>query len=118
MSEHQQQAALFQWAAMAEVAYPELDLMFAIPNQGKRPGLQGKWMVDEGLKFGIPDIFLPAARNRQHGFFIEMKDGRDKKPTPAQRHRIVQLRIAGYKAEVYGDWEDAKEAIIQYLEGR
>ena len=35
MSEHDDQCALFQWADMMAQQYPELDLMFAIPNGGQ-----------------------------------------------------------------------------------
>ena len=36
MSEAQEQVLLFQWAKMQENVYPELKLLFHIPNGGKR----------------------------------------------------------------------------------
>ena len=36
MSEHDEQVALFEWAALREAEIPELALLFAIPNGGLR----------------------------------------------------------------------------------
>lgn len=78
MSEHDEQVKLFQWAAHRLGVYPELALMFAIPNAGERRGSQGGWMVAEGLKRGVPDVCLPVARGGYHGLFLELKHGRNK----------------------------------------
>ena len=69
MSEHDEQVALFQWAGYQLGACPELALMFAIPNGGDRhPAVAGK-LRDEGVKAGVPDIFLPVPRGKYHGMF-------------------------------------------------
>jgi len=119
MSEHQQQAALFQWAKTMEGQYPELFLLYATPNQGRRTPRQGQWMVEEGMKAGVPDVCLPVPNKYYGAFYIELKDGWNKKPTETQKIWIDSLRAVGNMAEVYGDWEAAAAAIIQYLkEGR
>ena len=56
-SEHSQQAALFCWAAQHVGSIPELALLFAIPNGGKRDKITGARMRAEGVKPGVPDIF-------------------------------------------------------------
>lgn len=61
-SEHEEQVALFEWAAWHERQYPELALMFAIPNGGQRHIVVAKKLKDEGVKAGVPDIFLPEPR--------------------------------------------------------
>ena len=63
MSEHDDQVTLFEWAAVYAREEPRLELMFAIPNQGGKGQeaiKRGKKMVKEGLKKGVPDIFLPV----------------------------------------------------------
>ena len=76
MTEHDEQAALFQWAELMAAQIPELRLMFAIPNGGHRHIGVARKLKAEGVKPGVPDIFLPVARNKFHGLFIEMKFGR------------------------------------------
>ena len=61
-SEHEEQVALFEWAEWNKRQYPELELMFAIPNGGQRHVVVAKKLKDEGVKAGVPDIFLPVAR--------------------------------------------------------
>lgn len=114
MSEHDQQAALIAWADLIAKHHPELGLLFAIPNAGKRPGLQGQWMREEGLRAGMPDLLLPVARQDFHGFFLELKDG-DNRPSSAQQQRIEQLRAQGFRVEVYWSWPPAARALCEYL---
>ena len=115
MSEHTEQVKLFQWAAHRLGVYPELALMFAIPNAGKRRGSQGGWMVAEGLKRGVPDVCLPVARGGYHGLFLELKHGRNK-ATVEQLYWQERLLIQGYRADVVYEFEGARAAIIAYLE--
>ena len=61
-TESEEQQTLFRWAAMQCGKYPELALMFHIPNEGKRSWMTGGRMKAEGLKSGVPDIFLPVPR--------------------------------------------------------
>lgn len=113
-SEHEEQTALFNWAAWEVTRYPELDLMFAIPNGGKRHPATAVKMKQEGVKPGVPDIFLPVPRGKYHGLFIEMKFGKNK-PTEAQLQYIEALKFQGYKAVVCYSAQDAKQVILNYL---
>ena len=61
MSEHLHQKALFEWADRMEGAWPELRLMYAIPNGGLRTKAQAGKLKAEGVKPGVPDIHLPVA---------------------------------------------------------
>jgi hypothetical protein len=124
-TEHDIQAALFDWAELASARYPALKLMFAIPNGGKREKRQdkkGRWfspiaikLKKEGVKAGIPDIFLPSARGGSHGLFIEMK-APDGKVTPNQKRVHQKLREAGYAVIVCFSLESATTLITWYLE--
>lgn len=68
-SEHQEQCMLFAWAAYR----PVLALLHAIPNGGKRDIRTDAMLKAEGVKPGVPDIFLPIARGPYHGMYIELK---------------------------------------------
>ena len=120
MSEHSEQQAVFEWAALMEGQHPELALLFAIPNAGKRSYGAAKWMKAEGLRAGIPDIFLahPVTDYSTDydicGLFIEMKIGKNK-PTAEQEWWIEALNEEGYRAEVCYSADEAIRTIKDYL---
>ena len=113
-TEHYEQVALFQWAAMSLQAHPELDLMYAIPNAARRSPRQGAWMKAEGMKAGVPDVHLPVARGPYIGLWIELKAGNNK-PTQQQALRIAALREAGHRCEICYSWDAARSVIEEYL---
>lgn len=113
-SEHDEQVALFEWAALHAGRCPELGLMFAIPNGGKRDPVTAVRLRDEGVKPGVPDICLPVARQGWHGLFIELKWGRNK-PSEPQLDWLARLTEQGYLAVVAWGWQEAAEVIRDYL---
>ena len=72
-SESDEQIALFDWARVMTSQIPELRLLFHIPNGGYRNKITAARMAREGVKAGVPDLFLPVSRYGKHGLFIEMK---------------------------------------------
>ena len=115
MSEHQEQVALFQWAELQKCTVPELGLLFAIPNGGQRDAKTGAKLKREGVKRGVPDIFLPVPRWLYHGLFIEMKFGKNK-ATKEQREWGDKLQDQRYAwVECYG-FDAAKNVIEIYLD--
>lgn len=113
MSEHTEQVALIRWARLSGVS--ELDLLFAIPNGGWRHPKTAKQLKAEGASAGIPDLFLPVARDGYHGLWIELKVGRNQ-PSVDQQAWIEALRAQGYRAEVCWGWDAAREVLCEYLE--
>lgn len=116
-SESVTQICLFRWAKFMEGQYPELELMYHIPNEGKRSRSAGARMKQEGLKPGVPDVCLPVPRSDYHGLYIEMKVDRNK-PTENQKHWLGALKRQGYFTAVCYGWEAASKVILQYLGGR
>lgn len=119
--EHDEQATLFTWAKL-ERRFPELDLLFAIPNGGHRNMLVAKKMKAEGVRPGVPDMFLPVARGGYHGLFLEMKTeaNRPKRGgkgglSDLQLDWIERLKTQGYAVRVCYGFEEARNALIQYL---
>lgn len=101
--------------SMADYGIEEYDLIFHIPNEGKRTERNGARLKKEGLKKGIPDLFLPVARGKFHGLFIEMKKAGGK-TSIEQKHWIAKLRKQGYLVEVC-DSVKAIDLIKSYIEG-
>ena len=112
-----EQQALFNWAKMREGKYPELRLMFHIPNGGKRSITEATRFKAEGVKAGVPDIFLPVPRGGYHGLFIELKRTRGAHVSDNQKQWIEDLRQQGYLAVVCRGWVSASECIMLYMEG-
>ena len=115
-SEHAEQAALFlcanSGAALDE--FPELEYMHAVPNGGARDARVGARMKAEGVKRGVPDVFLDVARGPYHGLRIEMKYGKNK-PTKEQIEYMHFLAGQGYRVHVRYSAAAAQAAIEDYL---
>ena len=117
-TESTEQIWLFEWAAqMAQLRWPILDMMYHIPNEGKRSRATGGRMRAEGLKKGMPDVCLPAPRFGYHGLYIEMKRQRGGKLTDDQREKIRKLRELGYRVEVCKGFQAAANAVEAYMMG-
>lgn len=114
-NEHAEQVALMAWARLHEHRMPGLALLFAIPNGGRRDAVTGARLKAEGVRAGVPDLFLPVARRGFHGLFIELK-APGGGASPEQRGWIARLRQAGYSAEVCCGWEAAALTLTHYLE--
>lgn len=113
-TEHEEQVALFVWAAANEGAHEELAMLFAIPNGGYRPMVTAARLVEEGVKSGVPDCCLPVARGRFHSLWIELKR-KPNKPTEAQEQWIADLRRYGHQAVVCYGAQEAIDCILAYL---
>lgn len=115
MSEAQEQIALIQWVNLQSGKYPELALLYHIPNGGSRHPAEAARLKQQGVKAGVPDLCLPVARGGYNGLYIELKAGRNK-PTPLQNEWLGWLNQQGYKAVVCWGWQAAKDEIMAYLE--
>jgi len=117
MTEHDDQAAVIEWCNYMAGQYPELELLYATPNAGKRSFGAAKYMHREGMRAGIPDLFMPCARQGFHGLFIEMKNnvGRKGTVTEQQKWWLDRLAREGYKTVVCYGVQDAVDEIVYYL---
>ena len=108
---------LFRWAEVARGKFPALDLLFHIPNGGKRGKAEAARFKAEGVKAGVPDLFLPVPRGKAHGLFIELKRRKGGRVSKEQAIWTISLQAQGYRAEVAKGWEEARDIIIEYLAG-
>jgi len=114
-TESQEQMALFEWAEMYKREYPELQLMYHIPNGGYRTKAEAGRFKAEGVKAGVPDIFLPVSRGGFHGLYIELKRMGRSGISDAQRKWLAALSEQGYKTVVCKGWQEAAGALSRYL---
>lgn len=114
--EANEQEALFRWAEWAGHTYPELRLLFHVPNGGTRNRAEAAHLKRQGVKPGVPDLCLPVARGGFHGLYIELKAERGR-ASAAQREWLADLRSQGYRAEICVGWEAAAELLKEYLKG-
>lgn len=52
--EADEQKKLFRWADFMKTEYPELDMMFHIPNGGSRNKLEAANLKKQGVRAGVP----------------------------------------------------------------
>lgn len=102
---------LFRWSENI----PELDLMHAIPNGGKRDIRVALKLKEEGVKPGVPDIFLPLPRGGKHGLYIELKRRKYGRVSEDQLRWIEALIRQEFACAVCYGWEMARDTIIDYL---
>lgn len=114
-TESQEQQMLFNWAAWQRGKYPELALMYHTPNGGRRSKAEAGRFKAEGVKSGVPDIFLPVARGGYHGLYIELKRQRGGKASDTQKDWVKALGEQDYLVHVCKGWEAASKVIIEYL---
>lgn len=117
MTEHEMQASIIAECNLRANLDPRWALIFAIPNGGKRSKATAGKLKAEGVRAGVPDLFLPIARGRWHGLFIELKvEGRKRSREQSLWH--VKLQEQCYA--VYTVWDEPEQAIRiieNYLEG-
>lgn len=109
-----EQSILINWCNLQKCKYPELDLIFHIPNGGTRNKREAANLKKQGVKAGVPDLMLPVARKKHHGLFIEMKFGKNK-TTDNQDSWIEALKGQGYLCKVCNGAGEAIETIKSYL---
>ena len=115
--EDAEQEALFDWAEWRIGKYPDLEMMYHIPNGGKRDKVTAARLKAQGVKRGVPDICLAAPRGSWHGLYIEMKRTKGGRLEPEQSEWMEKLMRRGYAVACCQGWEKAAQVIIEYLEG-
>ena len=114
-SEHREQTCLMKWAELQSGSMPELRCLFAIPNGGWRHPATAARLKAEGVKPGVPDLFLAYPSNGMPGLFIEMKRRTGGRLSLEQQAWRERLSLHGYRVRVCKGWEEAKTEIIDYL---
>jgi hypothetical protein len=97
-------------------AVPDRRLLFAIPNGGARNPITGAVLKAEGVRRGVPDLFLAAPVGGAHGLFLEFKTGTGR-VSEEQECMMAVLRCQGYACAVVRGFDQAQRTITSYLHG-
>ncbi len=117
-SEHTIQCEVILWWHYNHAKYrlPEFAL-YAVPSGGHRSPVTGAMLKAEGVRPGIPDLFLAVPRGSLHGMAIEMK-----RPggaaSDAQLEVLNYLESVGYATHICDSLDKAIEVVTTYLEGK
>ena len=114
-TEHDEQVKVFAWAKLQSGKHPQLSMMFAIPNGGQRNIVTATKLKAEGVKSGVPDIFLAVPSDTAHGLFIEMKSAKGK-ASDNQKQWLSALSSNGYICAICYSFSDAQQIIMEYLD--
>ena len=116
LSEAQHQAMVLKWTQQATIRakWPELSLLFHVPNERHCTPQQGKNLQRMGVKRGVPDLCLPVPRGQYNGLFIEMKT-ESGRTTDDQEWWGERLLAQGYMWEVCHGWESAVRVLEWYM---
>lgn len=116
MTEDQHQAAVIKWSQQESIRkkYPELKLLYHIPNERKCTPQQGARLKRLGVKSGVPDLDLPVPRGGYHGLRIEMKTETGR-TSANQKWWLDELREQGYCCIVCHGWEEAVRQVEAYM---
>lgn len=112
-SEHDLQVSCVTWF---RYQYPKLVIM-AIPNGGYRTATTARIMKAEGQLAGVPDLFVPVPAGEHHGLWLEMKNGKAGRLSPAQKEMHAYLQAQGYAVEVVRDAVQFRAVVSTYLQG-
>lgn len=115
--EHTEQVTLMQWWHLVckGMGVPE-ELLFAIPNGGQRNIIVASKLKAEGVRAGVPDLFLAYPTRRHCGLFIEMKKPKGGRASDKQKSMLATLAENGYATAICHGWTDARTTIEEYLE--
>jgi len=115
-SESDHQKSVIEWAQRKDILrkYPDLELLFHIPNGGSRNKAEAANLKLQGVKSGVPDLTLPVAKGQYHGLFVEMKKlgGTETKNQAWWRERLLNQ---GYLSVVCHSCTAAIMTIEAYL---
>lgn len=114
-TEYGEHSALVAMVARLDDRYPDLKLLFHVPNDARRsPSVAGR-MKAMGLKSGVPDLLLPVRRGIYSGLACELKVAPNK-PTDTQLWWLGKLADQGWYAFVSFNADDAYGHILRYIQ--
>lgn len=110
-----EQQQVIKWSQQPSIrqAYPELAMLYHIPNE-RADKVQAAILKAMGVKKGVPDLHLPIPSGNYHGLYIEMK-AVDGKPEDEQIWWLEHLKANGYACTVCYGWQQATEVLLWYM---
>jgi hypothetical protein len=110
-----QQRVMTWWRIVyRQLGVPSERMLFAIPNGGGRDIVTASRLKAEGVRAGMPDLFLAVPRIGRAGLFIELKTPAGR-PTPLQREVMAALELQGYGVAMPRSVAETVDVITEYL---
>jgi hypothetical protein len=117
MTEHQIQAAVFEWVRVKANSDDRYKMIYAVPNGARTSIGVAMKLKAEGLTKGVFDIVVDVPIMPFHGLRIEVK-----KPqgvvSPEQKERKKLYEKYGYLARVCRGIDEIMTVIETYFEGK
>lgn len=107
-SESEEQIAVIEYCDLKGIP------IYHIANEGKRTRYTGDLLKRMGMRKGVPDLCVPLARGKYHGFYIEMKS-QTGKPTNDQISWLKTLKSNGYATAICYGADEAIGKIEKYM---
>lgn len=111
-AEHREQVAVIRWFDAQHSALR--GRLFAVPNGGHRHVAVAAKLKAEGVRPGVPDLWLPVQRQGFAGLVIELKAEGGRLQT-SQADWLAFLSEQGYMAVVCVGADAAIQTIADYL---
>lgn len=89
-------------------------IAFAIPNGGRRDLLEAVNLKRQGVKAGVPDIFIAYPSRIYHGLFIELKTI-EGELTKKQYEMMARLEEQGYYCAVCRTQQAFEDVVNWYV---
>lgn len=117
--ESDEQKSVVRWAKDAQIKWPELALLYAVPNGamlgGKNRFAQVNNLKAQGLRVGVPDLVLPVARGDWFGAYLEMKRLKDGVWDVEQKWWADKLKEQGYLCGLARGHKAGIDFFVAYL---
>lgn len=112
-TESAEQRAIITWWRLQFPQYR--NLLFHIPNGGKRNIVTAMNLKKDGVIQGVADLFLSIARAGYHGMYIEMKRRKGGRQSEAQKAFQAEVARQGYAYVVAHGADQARQYIREYM---
>ncbi len=112
-TEHSQQVAFMCWCQQQDHD-TRLKRAFAIPNGGQRNKVTASRLKAEGVKKGVPDVFIPVPVGTYHGLWIEFKK-KQGRASKEQLDWLDYLQSQNYSCFVAYSYCQAMDAALDYI---
>lgn len=87
-----------------------------VPNGGFRDPVEAAIFQGQGVRRSWPDYVLDLPVGGFHGLRLELKAENGEKPGPDQLDTLLRLERVGYRCVVAWGFDQARDAIISYVE--
>lgn len=113
-SEDDELIAFFKYIEWQSNKDLRLSYIYHIANERRSSWAAGKRLKKNGVKAGVPDVFVPIPTKKHPGLYMEFKVDHNK-PTDRQEYFLTGLASLGYVTKVVYSATEAIDVLNRYL---